>query len=554
MARGVEDLIDRRRMGTPSGRPKPQWSERSVWLIAYPDHVPVRGQTPLQALRQFIDDHLGDVVDGVHILPFAPWSSDGGFAVIDYEAVDPRYGMWVDIESIADERPVMFDAVINHLSASSDWFTRFLAGDPEYDGFFRTSDPSIDTSRVVRPRTHPLLTPFERTDPATGKVGTVHVWTTFSPDQVDLDYANPAVLLRVLEVLAGYCEHGASAIRLDAIGFLWKDEATESIHLPQTHQLIQLMRSFLDEIAPGTILISETNVPHAENVSYLGDPGVDEVHAVYQFPLAPLVAHAALTGDTSVLTSWAADIDTVVGPGRSFLNFLACHDGVGLRPAEGLLGADQLQVLLDACLRAGGMISERSLPDGSSSPYELNTTWFDLMGDGLHGPDGADIAVGRHLATHAVMLALPGIAAIYVQSLVGASNDLDAVARTGHARDVNRMRFDDRDTLVSELTTEASRGHRISVGLARLVSARRSSRAFHPEGGLRVLEAPRGVFAVEREHDGHRARVVVNLTTDACDVGSIVKGWVPLLPDDASDPPPPQIPPLTSLWLRAPGS
>ncbi len=464
-----------------------------MWLISYADHFPDNGAAPLEALDQFIENELAEIVDGVHLLPFAPWSSDGGFAVIDYEEVDTRYGTWDDVERITSKRTVMFDAVINHMSAESPWFQGFLAGDEQYAGFFRTSDPDIDTSRVVRPRTSPLLTPFRTT---AGE--TIHVWTTFSPDQVDLDYGNPAVLLRVLEVLARYCRHGAEAIRLDAIGFLWKDEATASIHLPQTHQLIQLMRSFVDEVSPGTILISETNVPHAENISYLGEPGTSEVHAVYQFPLAPLVAHAVLSGDTEVLRTWAAGIDAITGPGRSFLNFLACHDGIGVRPAEGLLDTDQLAIIIDACRANGGHVGERSLADGTTAPYELNTTWFDLM----KGPgDGVDerTAIRRHLATHALMFALPGVATVYAHAAFGASNDVDAVVRTGHARDINRTPFADRAGLVDELRTEGTRAQVVSAGLAALVARRRSSRAFHPEGSMTVLDGPPGVFAVDRQ-------------------------------------------------------
>ncbi len=538
MAGDLEQLIDRHRPAS-AGPSRPSWSESSVWLIAYADHFPVADTPPLAALDGFISDELTDIVDGVHILPFAPWSSDGGFAVIDYEAVDDRYGSWADVERITAQRTVMFDAVINHMSAESPWFQGFLAGDPAHEGFFRTSDPAVDTSRVVRPRTSPLLTPFTT---ATGE--TVHVWTTFSADQVDLDYANPAVLLRILRVLAAYCHHGADAIRLDAIGFMWKDEATTSIHLPQTHQLIQIMRSFVDEISPGTILISETNVPHAENISYLGEPGTDEVHAVYQFPLAPLVAHAALSGDTEVLCRWAAGIDAITGPGRSFLNFLACHDGIGVRPAEGLLDRDQLAVLIDACRANGGLVGERSLPDGSTSPYELNTTWFDLM----RGSDGVDeqTTIQRHLATHALMLSLPGIGAVYAHAALGASNDLDAVTRSGHARDINRTPFTDREGLVRDLRTPGTRAAVVSSGLAELVARRRSSRAFHPAGSMQVLEGPPGVFAVDRSHDGERARVIVNLGADRADLGSLVADATELVTGAT---PAPTLASYDSLWL-----
>ena len=480
---------------------------------------------------------MAEHVDGVHILPFAPWSSDGGFSVIDYETVDPRYGTWADVEAICSQRTVMFDAVINHLSAESPWFHWFLAGDPNYCEFFRTSDPSIDVSSVVRPRTHPLLTPF-----TTSSGDVIHVWTTFSPDQVDLDYSNPEVLLRVMTVLVDYCNRGAGAIRLDAVGFLWKDEATPSIHLPQTHQIIQLIRSCIDELGLGTLLISETNVPHEENISYLG-ADTAEVHAVYQFPLAPLAAHAALSGDTSVLERWAAGINDIIGPKRSFLNFLACHDGIGVRPAEGLLDADQLGLLISACVGVGGRAGERVLSDGTTAPYELNTTWFDLMA----ADADEDTAIQRHLGTHAVMLCLPGVAALYAHSLFGTGNDLGAVAQTGHNRDINRSEYTDRAALVSSIKTPGTRSQRVFDGLAALVARRRGSAAFHPEASLSVLESPPGIFAVDRANREARARVIVNLGRAAAEVSSLTDGWVDIggagIPSSALEA-------GASLWLQ----
>ncbi len=480
------------------------WSEDDVWLITYADQFQRSGEAPLRTLDGFLAGPLADVCNGVHILPFYPWTSDDGFSVSDYRSVEPSYGTWADVSAIARRKRLMADAVINHMSAQSEWFEAFKAGTAPYDRFFRTEAEGTDVHRVVRPRTHPLLTEVETSD------GPQWVWTTFSPDQVDLDYAEPAVLLEMLDVLIDYASHGATAIRLDAIGFLWKDPSRSSIHLPETHAAIQIMRSVLDEAVPGTILISETNVPHVENISYLNDDP-PEVQAVYQFPLAPLAAHAVLTGDVEALVSWANSIDEVVKPGQSFLNFLASHDGIGVRPAEGLLDNDQRQVLVDACEAAGGRVSYRSMPDGSQSPYELNTTWFDLMATGCD----EETAIRRHLATHAVMLALPGLAAIYVHSLFGSSNDQDGLARTGANRQLNRERMTDIDAFSALLDEPASRSARVLAGIRELVAARRRSPAFHPEGRCSVTSPGGSVIIVDRRHDDHRARCTINLGASA---------------------------------------
>ncbi len=500
----LEALLDRHGRRAPTGGSP--WSERDAWLITYGDQIRAPGEPPLRTLDRFLRGHLEPQLNGVHVLPFYPWSSDDGFSVEDYLSVDEELGTWGDVELLGSGRRLMVDAVVNHMSAGSEWFQRFLAGAPEFAGFFRTADPAADLSAVVRPRTSPLLHRFE------GAAGEQWVWTTFSADQVDLDYRNPDVLLRVVDVLLTYAARGADVIRLDAIAFLWKEEGTASLHLPQTHRAVQLMRAAVDACHPELIFITETNVPHAENVSYFGDGSVREAQAVYQFPLAPLTLHSALTGDATVLAEWAAGLELPV-PGTTFFNFLASHDGVGVRPAEGLLSRAQIDALAARSLAAGGQVGMRALPDGSEAPYELNCTWFDLVGHDL--PE--DEAVARHLATHAVMLALRGIPGIYAHSLLGSSNDQAGFAESGIKRRLNREKLDIAP-LEARLRDPGTRAHRVLAGLAEMLDARRHHAAFHPDAEQRVLDAPDGVFAVERvSATGERARVTVNVTSGTYD-------------------------------------
>ncbi|MEN8237728.1 MAG: alpha-amylase family glycosyl hydrolase, partial [Actinomycetota bacterium] len=251
------------------------------WIISYPDHMSGHQGTPLEILDAFVQRRLSPFVTGVHILPCFPSSSDEGFSVMDYVEIDEQYGTWADIEHIASHGNLMLDAVVNHASTQGDWFKQWQAGIPPFDGFFRTEDPNADLSRVVRARQHPLLTKFETSH------GERWVWTTFSRDQADLDYRNPEVALAMTNVILTYARHGATAIRLDAVGFLWKEAGTSSIHLDNTHRLVQLLRATLDATYPNVLLVSETNVPHAENISYLGDGSTPEADMVYQFPLPP---------------------------------------------------------------------------------------------------------------------------------------------------------------------------------------------------------------------------------------------------------------------------
>lgn len=473
------------------------FDETDVVLITYADQVQEPGVPPLRTLRSFLTAHLRGVVTGVHLLPFYPSTSDDGFAVVDYLQVDPAVGTWHDVRALSTEVRLMVDAVVNHVSAESPWFTRWRAGD-DFDGWFLDIDPGTDLSTVTRPRPQPLLTPFETVH------GTRHVWTTFSADQVDLHYGNPEVLLTVTEVLLAYVANGARVIRLDAVAYLWKQLGTRCIHLPQTHEVIRLWRTVLDAVAPGTLLITETNVPHAENVSYLGDGG-DEAHLVYQFPLAPLVLSAFHLADTTTLQDWATGLSTPSDT-TAFFNFLGSHDGVGVRPAEGLLTPAEIDQLCRLATAHGGGVSYKADPDGGMSPYELNTVYFDALTE-ADSVEPLLVQVDRFLSAQSILLALAGVPGIYVQALLGSRNWQAGVAQTGRLRTINRRKFD-RATLEAELADPTTLRHQVFTRLRDRIRIRIGERAFHPTGPQRVLPSAPGVFAVERVAPDGSSRVL----------------------------------------------
>lgn len=478
-----------------------------VLLITYPDQVREADLPPLRTLAAFAQHHLPDVISALHILPFYPSSSDDGFAVKDYFAVAPELGDWEDIARLRSQFDLMFDAVFNHLSARSEWFERFLQGDPEFADFFVTVAGEPDLSQVVRPRALPLLTPFRSAR------GPVRVWTTFSADQVDLNFKNPAVLLAVLEALLFYVRHGARFIRLDAVAFLWKEIGTPCIHLPQTHALVQLFHAVLDEVAPHVRLVTETNVPHRENLSYFGD-GTNEAHLVYNFALPPLVLHALATGDAGPLTEWARSLRTP-SENTAFLNFLASHDGIGLNPVRELLPPEAIAALVARTQAHGGLISWKLNPDGSRSPYELNITWFDALSD-PRAEEPMATRIARHLLSHAILLALAGVPALYFHSLFGCRNDRTGAEASGIPRRINRQKFD-RAALESELMTPDSRSAQVFAALRNLLQLRRGSSAFDPNAPQEVLALDRRVFAVRRESsDGtQRALCLHNVCNQA---------------------------------------
>ncbi len=462
-------------------------TQKDIILITYGDQVFQHGKNPLSTLNRFLNEYVQDVINTVHILPFYPYSSDDGFSIVNYKGVCPLKGSWKDIQNIRDNHRIMFDCVINHMSQLSKWFNNYLANVPEFEDFFIDADPSTDLTNVVRPRTSPLLTEFIDDE---GKIR--NIWTTFSSDQVDLNYANYKVLLKILDVLLYYIEKGASLIRLDAIAFTWKDIETPCVHLPQTHELIQLMREVMHAVAPEVIIITETNVPHGENISYFGS-GHDEAQMVYNFALPPLLAFSILKSDTTKLTNWAKELD-LPSDGVCFFNFTASHDGIGVRAVNDILDEKEMSFLVRSAISHGGFASYRAIGDEEESPYELNCSYIDL----LTNPDEDDsIRVKRMMLSQAIVLAMPGVPGIYFHSLVGSRNYHEAVRKTRIYRTINRDKLN-YDNLKELLDEEGSLEKTLFKRYKQLLSIRIHEEAFNPFGKFEFPNLSNKVFAIKR--------------------------------------------------------
>jgi len=495
LEQAIVERINRARRGN-AGQSLSNLSSRSVLLITYADTFTRIGQAPLQTLKQVVDQYLKPFIDSIHILPFYPWSSDDGFAVTDLLAVNPEVGDWTDIENLGQDYQLMFDGVINHLSAKSTWFKVFLAGNPDFDNYFITVEQKdLELlSKVVRPRTLPLVHPFHKEDTE------LLIWTTFSEDQVDLNYGNPQVLLSILDVLLEYAHKGAKYIRLDAIAYLWKALDSPSIHLPQTHALIQLMRSVLHLAGKPVRLVTETNVPHADNISYFGD-GNNEAHLVYNFALPPLLLHSLYSGDTEALHKWASELKTP-HPDAHFFNFTASHDGIGITPLSGLVPEPDIEAICQRIKTLGGFVSMKSLPDGSEMPYELNINWLDAMGiPDEPGENHTSEQIDRFLLTQGIMLCLKGLPGIYVHSLFGSQGWIGGVQETGSSRSINREKLD-ADIVDTELNDPQSRRSIIFSRYTSLLKVRARESAFDPGAEQRILTSPAGCFIIERKSVG----------------------------------------------------
>lgn len=485
---------------------KPHWDEKDVVLITYADQFHEDGIATLTTFTRFYQQHLQTTFNLVHLLPFFPWSSDDGFSVIDYHRIDEHCGDWQDIAQLHQHTRLMFDFVCNHMSAESRWFKGYLAQDPRWDDFFISMPPATDLSAVTRPRTSPLLTPFTLADGETR-----FVWTTFSADQIDLNFANPEVLIDMMTVLLDYLEKGADYVRLDAVGYMWKTPGTSCIHLEKTHQLVKLMRAVADEVAPGTVILTETNVPHKDNISYFGS-GADEAQMVYQFSLPPLVLHAIHYGSSRALRQWAASLDASVGS-TTFFNFLASHDGIGLNPLRGILPETEIVSLVRDLANEGALISYKNNPDGTTSPYEINVTYMDA----LNKKDDDDATrLRRFMLAHALLLAFPGVPAVYVQSLLGSRNDVEGVRRAGYNRAINREKYplEAIELLLADPTTLRSQ---VFKAMRELIQIRQRQPAFHPDNALRILESENTLLVMMREapNAGDTLLCIYNLSEKA---------------------------------------
>lgn len=494
-----------------------RFTERDMILITYGDLLRGEGHSPLACLDEFVQrPGLRDTFNTLHILPFFPYSSDKGFSVTDFESVDPNLGSWQDIEDMGKRYQLMFDGVLNHISAKSPAFQEFLNGNPYFKDIaiaYKSRDALTPEQRniIVRPRTSDLLTEFRTIE------GNRYVWTTFSADQIDLNYKNPDVLMYIIETMLLYVRRGADILRLDAVTYLWAEPGTSSVHLEQTHEIIKLLRDVFNVVASWAVVLTETNVPHEENVSYFGN-GHDEAQMVYNFALPPLVLHTFYREDATALSRWAKDLK-YISNSTTFLNMLDTHDGIGLMGVRDILPKEDIDFIIQTAREHGGFVSYKTGKDGKDEPYEVNSTWFSAINHDS-SDEGISFQVKRFVASRSIAFVLRGVPAIYLHGLIGTRNDIEAVLKTKSKRDINRKvvkeqalveKFKDRDSKLSHIARQLS-----WIGNIRVRQC-----AFHPNGDQRVLMISPDIFAVLRispDKDQH-ILALTNVTGRVCQIG-----------------------------------
>jgi len=491
--------------GVKKSKKNAYFSQEDVVLITYGDSLKKDGQLPLKTLHEFANQYLKGAVSHIHFLPFFPYSSDDGFSVMDFFEIDPALGTWQEVAAIGQDFELMFDYVVNHFSSKGEWFQNYLAGKEGFAEFAIALDPATDLSMVTRPRSLPLLSEYKKTNGQT-----VHLWATFSADQIDFNFKSMDVLEKMIDVLLFYAERGAGILRLDAIAYLWKEIGTTCIHLPQTHDMVRLFRAVLDLVAPDVIILTETNVPHDENISYFGN-GRDEAQMVYNFTLPPLLFYSMVKEDATVLSQWAKGL-YLESADNTFFNFTASHDGIGVRPLEGILDPAELGALIKIIKANEGQVSYKKNPDGSESPYELNITYIDaILGD------KSSVRAEKFLASQAIQYALPGVPATYIHSLLGSRNWIEGAKQTGRARTINREKLQV-ENLIAELKNLQSFRAQIFFPYLNLIKTRKKQNAFHPNAGFEILDIHPKVFGIKRYSDDQTIYALTNISSQALSV------------------------------------
>jgi len=478
----IKKLIEKYKLNSIE---KEKFSEKDTILITYGDSIKKEGEAPLKTLYKFLNEYVKNSINTVHLLPFFPYSSDDGFSVIDYTEVNPELGSWEDIKELSKKYKLMFDAVINHISSKSLWFEEFLKGSKEFQNYFIEAEDSKELTKVFRPRALPLLNEYETS------TGVKKIWTTFSRDQIDLNYKNEEVFLKIIELLMIYIKNGAKLIRLDAIGFLWKEIGTNCIHHPNTHLFIQLLREVLEKIGDCKI-VTETNVPHKDNVSYFGN-GHNEAHMVYNFTLPPLVLYSFLFQSSKYITKWAKSLE-YVSDETTFFNFLASHDGIGLMPVKGILKSAEIKKMVSNTLKNEGYVSYKNNADGTKEPYEMNINYFDALYEkNIKLEDN----IRKFLGAYSIAIALKGIPGIYIHSLLGSRNWNEGVKRTKINRSINREKLI-YDEVKVELNNKESLRYKVFNGMIKMLNIRKNNKEFSPLSEQEILEINDKVFAIKR--------------------------------------------------------
>ena len=479
-------------------------NESTSLVICYGNSVTDGNKKSLKVFNKFYKKYLKNNFDSVHFLPFYPSSSDSGFAVKDHYKIEPRLGSWKDVKIIAKNCNVMADLVINHSSARGLWFSNFLKNKSPGKDYFFTVDKNFNSKKVVRPREHRLLKKINLSNE------TKYLWRTFSPDQIDLNFKNPKVLIRFIKIIFNLINNGVRIFRLDAIAYLWKENGNTCINHTNTHNIIKFIRLVCNLLKTECIIITETNLPEKENLSYFGNN--DEANWIYNFSLAPILVYSLLFEDSNKITKWSKNFP-IAKLNNNYLNFIASHDGIGMRPIEGILSTNTQKKFLSRLKKNGGEFSYRKVQGVKKKVYEANITLFNAFKCSDFDKSGI-FGFERYMAAHTIMVSFDGIPAIYFNSMFGNSNDNSKYIISGNKRDLNRYRWN-KDKIEDHLKDQNSKQNKYYKNMSNILDIKSKQKAFHPNAIRKTLKLGANFFGIKRVSTDNKQSIycITNMTS-----------------------------------------
>jgi amylosucrase len=548
----------------------PDWLQReqAIGYVAYAD----RFAGNLDGVRERLP-YLRELgVTYLHLMPLLharPEPNDGGYAVVDYGAVEPALGTMADLRALASElraggMALCVDLVLNHTASEHPWARAALAGDARRLAYFRTFPDRTEPDAYERtlPEVFPATAPGNFTwSPELAR----WVWTTFNAYQWDLDYSNPEVFREMAEAMLGLAGAGVDVLRLDAVPFLWKRLGTNCQNQPEVHELLQAFRAVMRIAAPAVAFKAEAIVSPRDLVGYLGAGRHEgkECDLAYHNVLMVLLWSALASGRVALLTQTLRAMPPVP-PGAGWVTYVRCHDDIGWAVTEedaaavGEDGFAHRRFLAD--FYAGefpGSFARgaRFQPDPRTGEARTSGTAASLAGleAALAAADelAVELAIRRLLLAHAIAFAHGGLPLVYMGDELGLRNDHGYADDPAH-RDDNRwlhrpaMDWDAAGRRADPATVEG----RLWAGLRSLVEARRATRAVHAQGRIEpVATGNDHVFGLYREHAGERLLVLANFTAEPQSVHAGVARDRGLRAGDEGDLV--TLEPYAFAWLRA---
>ena len=459
--------------------------KNEIMLITYADSM----GNNLKDLHKVLNQYYTNAVGGVHILPFFPSSADRGFAPMCYDRVDPNFGTFADVEAIGKDYYLMFDFMVNHISAHSAYFQDFLQKKDQsaykdffirYSDFWENGEPTqeqVDLIYKRKPRA-----PYIEAEFADGSKE--KVWCTFCEEQIDLDVRKDATKQFIKQTLVDMCHHGAAVIRLDAFAYAIKKPDTSCFFVePDIWELLYDIEKTVK--AEGAEILPEIH-EHYTIPMKIADKGF----WIYDFALPVLTLHALYNHTGVYLKQWMERC-----PMHQFTT-LDTHDGIGIVDVKDLLPDEEVDKVKEQMYQQGANVKKiySSEAYNNLDIYQVNTTYYSALGN----QDDA------YLLARAIQFFAPGIPQVYYVGMLAGSNDVDLMERTKNGRDINRHYYS-----LEEVAEQQQRP--VVQKLKELMELRNTHPAFSLEGTISI-QAEGDHLQIVRTYQSHKIVLDANLS------------------------------------------